>query len=60
MKAEAKMDMRQIDERLWVTGQVSPGEVATIAEQGFRSLVCNRPDGEDPAQPPFATIDAAG
>ena len=33
-----------------VAGQLQPADFAEIAAQGFKSIVCNRPDGEDPAQ----------
>ena len=43
-----------------VAGQISPEDVPAIAQAGFKSIVCNRPDGEDgPVQPPFAEIEQA-
>ncbi|MBP7001274.1 TIGR01244 family sulfur transferase [Amaricoccus sp.] len=36
--------------------QIAPGDVAEIAAQGFRSVMCNRPDGEEPGQVAFAEI----
>lgn len=39
--------------------QITPADVAEIAALGFRSILCNRPDDEDPGQTPFAAIDAA-
>ncbi len=42
-----------------VAPQIAPEDVAEIAALGFRSIMCNRPDGEEPGQPTFATIDAA-
>ena len=51
--------MRQIDEKVMVSGQVAPDEVASLAKQGITVLVNNRPDGEDPAQPPGAELEAA-
>ena len=30
--------------------QIAPGDVAEIAARGFKSIMCNRPDGEDPGQ----------
>jgi sulfide:quinone oxidoreductase len=41
-----------------VSPQIAPHEVAAIAKDGFRSIVCNRPDGEAPDQPPHAMIEA--
>jgi len=33
-----------------VAGQLSAVDFADLAAQGFKSVVCNRPDGEDPTQ----------
>ena len=49
----------QLDDRTLVSGQVRPEEVAGLAEQGVTMLVNNRPDGEEPDQPPGADIEAA-
>jgi cysteine desulfurase len=38
--------------------QLMPGDLEAVRDQGFRSIICNRPDGEDPAQPDFAEIAA--
>lgn len=43
-----------------VAGQITPADVAALAQAGFRSIICNRPDGEGgPDQPGFAAIAAA-
>ncbi|MEZ5922799.1 MAG: TIGR01244 family sulfur transferase [Hyphomicrobiaceae bacterium] len=39
-----------------VSGQISVSDVADLAAQGFRSLICNRPDGEQAGQPSFRDI----
>ena len=41
-----------------VSPQIAAADVAEIAALGFRSIMCNRPDGEDPDQPPAAEIRA--
>lgn len=41
-----------------VSAQIRPEDVAEIASLGFRSIMCNRPDGEEPGQPAFETIAA--
>jgi len=33
-----------------VAGQLAVADFAALAAQGFKSVVCNRPDGEDPTQ----------
>jgi sulfide:quinone oxidoreductase len=42
-----------------VAGQIGPEDIAAVRQAGFKSLVCNRPDGEAPGQPPFAAVEAA-
>ena len=49
----------KIDEAVSVAGQVTPDDIGAIAEQGFRSVICNRPDGEEPGQPNWAEVEAA-
>lgn len=53
------MDIKQLSETVFVTGQVAVDDVAAIARKGFRSIICNRPDGEDDGQPAFGAIEAA-
>lgn len=50
------MDIRQIDAEYAVTGQISVDDLGTIKAQGFKSIVCHRPDHEQPDQPEFAAI----
>lgn len=51
--------MKRLDDRTWVSGQVRPEDVPALAARGFRSLVNNRPDREEPGQPPSAQLEAA-
>ncbi|GGJ26941.1 bifunctional protein tyrosine phosphatase family protein/NAD(P)/FAD-dependent oxidoreductase [Neoroseomonas lacus] len=53
------MQPKMIDATLSVSPQVSIEDVAAIAAAGFRSILCNRPDGEGADQPVFAEIEAA-
>jgi uncharacterized protein (TIGR01244 family) len=50
---------RRVTDELSVSPQISAADVAEAARQGFRAIVNNRPDGEDPAQPAGAEIEAA-
>lgn len=50
---------RQLDERILVSGQIAPGDVAALAGEGVTMLVNNRPDGEEPGQPLAGDIEAA-
>ena len=51
--------IRQLDDRVMVSGQVAPHEIAGLAEQGVTVLVNNRPDGEEANQPLAADVEAA-
>ncbi|QYX57041.1 TIGR01244 family phosphatase [Roseovarius sp. SCSIO 43702] len=53
------MDLRPITEQFAVAPQIAPEEVPEIARAGFRTIICNRPDDEDPEQPSHAQIEAA-
>jgi sulfide:quinone oxidoreductase len=50
------MNAKQLTPDFSVSGQISASDLAELAAQGFRSVICNRPDNEDPYQPSFATI----
>jgi sulfide:quinone oxidoreductase len=45
------METRKIDDGLSVGPQISIENVADIAKAGYRSIICNRPDGEGADQP---------
>lgn len=51
--------IRQLDDKVIVSGQVAPHEVAGLAAQGVTVLVNNRPDGEEPGQPLASEIEEA-
>ena len=53
------MEIKPITAKLSVSGQITPEDVKTIAEQGYRAIICNRPDGEGTDQPTFEEIEAA-
>lgn len=53
------MEYRQISEDYSVSGQIQPEEVAAIKAAGFKSVICNRPDDEQPGQPSADTVKAA-
>lgn len=45
---------------LAVSSQLTLEDVRKAADEGYRSIICNRPDGEEPSQPAAQTIgDAA-
>jgi uncharacterized protein (TIGR01244 family) len=51
--------IRQLDDKVLVSGQVAPHEVAGLPGQGVTILVNNRPDGEEPGQPLASEIEKA-
>jgi len=53
------MNYRQIADDYAVSPQISVEDVAAIKAAGFKSVICNRPDNEDPGQPSADTIKAA-
>ena len=53
------MNYRQITDDYAVSGQIVPEEVAAIKAAGFRSVICNRPDGEQAGQPSADSVRAA-
>ena len=52
------MAITEITPSYSVSPQITPGEVAGIQALGFRSILCNRPDGESADQTPVAEVRA--
>ncbi|MVA99533.1 TIGR01244 family phosphatase [Nitratireductor sp. CAU 1489] len=52
------MEIRQINQDFAVAGQIGAEHIQAIADAGFKSVVCNRPDTEDGAVP-HAEVEAA-
>ena len=52
------MNIRPINDEYSVTPQIAVEDLEAIREMGFQSIVCHRPDDEDPGQPDFADIAA--
>ena len=42
-----------------VAGQIQPEDVRALAQHGYRVIICNRPDNEEPNQPSMAAVAAA-
>lgn len=53
------MQVRRVSETFAVSPQISVADVDAIAAQGFKGIVCNRPDGESGDQVAFGEIEAA-
>jgi sulfide:quinone oxidoreductase len=53
------MDIRLLTDSLSVAPQIAPADLAELAAQGYRSVICNRPDGESADQPLFEEFERA-
>ncbi|MCU0999648.1 TIGR01244 family phosphatase [Stenotrophomonas maltophilia] len=45
------MNLKPLSASLKVSGQLLPKDIETLKEQGVASVICNRPDNEQPEQP---------
>ena len=45
------MNIEQINAAFSVTGQIEVDDIENLKMEGFDSIVCNRPDHEEPGQP---------
>ncbi|MBV7296708.1 TIGR01244 family sulfur transferase [Enterovibrio paralichthyis] len=50
------MDIRKVTPMFSVAPQIEASELEAIQQMGFKSIVCNRPDGEGADQPVFDEI----
>ncbi|PIT68993.1 TIGR01244 family sulfur transferase [Bartonella tribocorum] len=50
------MNLQQIDPDIFIGAQISTEDIKTLAEAGFKTIICNRPDHEEPHQPDFSSI----
>jgi sulfide:quinone oxidoreductase len=51
--------IKKISDQLSVADQITKNNVSDISKAGFKSIICNRPDGEVPGQPTFKDIEQA-
>jgi sulfide:quinone oxidoreductase len=52
------MSPKALTDRLYVSPQLSLADVDAAAAEGFRAIINNRPDGEEPGQPTSAELAA--
>ena len=50
------MRIVQIAENYSVTMQIDPQDVESFAREGYTTIICNRPDGEEMRQPTSASV----
>ena len=53
------MNIYRLSETCAVASQIQADDVAALAADGFTTIICNRPNGEDFDQPAAETIAAA-
>jgi sulfide:quinone oxidoreductase len=53
------MTLHPLSPTVSVSAQLSPDVMPELAVSGFKRVISNRPDGEEPGQPPAAVMEAA-
>lgn len=53
------MTIARLNDRLSVSPQLQLGDLPAVAARGFKTLICNRPDGEGADQPTHQEMSAA-
>lgn len=53
------MNIVKLTPTVAVSAQITPEDVVAVAAAGYQVLINNRPDGEEPGQPPNSEIAAA-
>jgi sulfide:quinone oxidoreductase len=53
------MDPKALSSQISVSPQITAADVKALADLGYRSIICNRPDGEGADQPTFEEIETA-
>ncbi|MBT5331775.1 MAG: TIGR01244 family phosphatase [Porticoccaceae bacterium] len=53
------MQPKYLDDDIAVLPQIDPSDVAGLADMGFKTIVSNRPDNEEPGQPTTAAVEQA-
>ena len=50
------MKIVKVSNNFAVSPQLEPGDMHELADAGFQTVICNRPDGEEPGQPGAASL----
>jgi len=53
------MSITKISDEFFVGPQIEPKDVAVLAQQGFRAIICNRPDNEQSGQTAASAVGRA-
>ena len=46
----------ELTDTLSMAGQIQPADVAQLAAAGYETIICNRPDDEEPHQPSMTVL----
>lgn len=52
----ADMRFKKISTEFAIASQLSRDDLQAVRAEGFKTVICNRPDGEEPGQPTFSAI----
>ena len=50
------MKLAHLSDAFAVSPQLEPSDMRGLADAGFGTVICNRPDGEEPSQPTVASM----
>lgn len=50
------MKLASVSDTFAVSPQLEPCDMRGLADAGFVTVICNRPDGEEPSQPSVASV----
>ncbi|WP_411683780.1 TIGR01244 family sulfur transferase [Acinetobacter baumannii] len=53
------MELKRVNQDFYVAGQITANDIVKIADQGIKTLICHRPDGEGTDQPNVIEIEEA-
>ncbi len=53
------MKLVSVSEAFAVSPQIQAEDMREVTNAGYRTVICNRPDGEEPGQPAVALIQEA-
>ena len=53
------MSIYRLSETCAVSGQITAADIATLAVEGYDTVICNRPDGEEFGQPLASDVASA-
>ncbi len=50
------MKIQRLTQDLTISTQLEPEKIEKLMSHGYKSIICNRPDGESRGQPSFASL----